>query len=102
MLTEIGRRDVLLEVADEERARGFGMILVEIGLQRSEFVVVDVQTRIPRRHFDLAAEEQLVTRHLQRLVHVFRFLEPERTFVFIPLLVIVNILFIHQCNFWAP
>lgn len=77
VLAQVGRRHVLLQVADEQRPRRLRMVLVQVGLQRPEFVVVDVQTRVPRRHFDLAAEEELVAGHLQRFVYVFGFLEPE-------------------------
>ena len=75
VLPQIRRRHVLLQVADEQRPRRFRVVLVQVGFQRPEFVVVDVQPRVPRRHFDLAAEEELVARHFQRLVYILRLLE---------------------------
>jgi len=62
----------LLQIADEERSRRFGMVLVKISFEWSELVVVQVEARIPGCHFNFAAEEKFVTRHFQRFIHIFR------------------------------
>uniref|UniRef100_A0A2M3ZN45 Putative secreted peptide n=1 Tax=Anopheles braziliensis TaxID=58242 RepID=A0A2M3ZN45_9DIPT len=51
------------------------MVLVQLGLVRPELVVLYVVVTTVRCHFYLAAEEQLIVRHLQRFVHIFRLLE---------------------------
>lgn len=74
VLPQLRCGNVLLEVADEQRSRRFRMILVELRLVRPELVVLDVVALV-RGHLDLAAEEELVVRHLERLLDVLRFLE---------------------------
>lgn len=77
MLPKLGRGDVLLEVPDEERARRFRVVLVELGLVRPELVVLDIVALVGG-DLDLTAEEQLVVGHLERLLHVLGLLEADQ------------------------
>ena len=77
VLAQIRWRHIFLQVADEQRPCCLRMVFVKIGFQRPEFVVVYIKSRVPRRHFDLAAEKEFVAWNFQCLVHVFRFLEPK-------------------------
>lgn len=72
---QIGRRHVLLQVADEERPRRLRVVLVQVGFQGPELVIVQIQAGIPGRHFNFAPEKELVPRHFQRLVHILGLLE---------------------------
>lgn len=77
MLPKLGRGDVLLKVADEERPRRLRMILVDLGLVRPELVVLDIVTLV-RCDLDLAPEKQFVMGHLERLLHVLGLLEADQ------------------------
>lgn len=78
MLPELGRCDVLLEIANKERPRGFGMILVDFGLVRPKLVVLDVVSLI-RRDLDLAAEKELVMGDFECFFDVLGFLEADQS-----------------------
>lgn len=77
MLPELGRGDVLLQVADKERPRRLRMVLVDLGLVRPELVVLDIVALV-WCYLDLAAEKQLVVGHLERLLHVLGLLEADQ------------------------
>ena len=72
-------RHVLLQIANEKRPSGFRVVFIQIGFQRPELVVVQVETRIPRCHFDFAAEKEFVSRHFERLVDIFGFLKSDNS-----------------------
>lgn len=74
VLAQLARRDVLLEIPDEQRPGGLGMIFVQLRLVRPELVVVDVVALVGR-YFNLATEKQLVVGHLQCLLNILRLLE---------------------------
>lgn len=76
MFSQFGCCDVLLEITDEERSRGLGMVLVKLSLVRSKFIVVDVVARVGR-DLDLTAEKELVVGDLESLLHVLGLFEAD-------------------------
>lgn len=77
MLTQLTRRNVLLEVPNKQSSGGLWMVFVQLRLVRPEFVVVDVVSLVGC-YFNLATEKKLIVGYFQCLLHILRLLEADQ------------------------